>query len=106
MLLSYFLSDLLLIRSFLALPFTLQSSLNTLEKKNCTLELELKKALKDNNDTIEKLRELEQKNFELLNNMQRYHASLETMIWDLCLHEYILYACLIITACFTYLFLQ
>ncbi|XP_022732054.1 myosin-15-like isoform X3 [Durio zibethinus] len=47
----------------------LKSSLDTLEKKNSSLELELKKALKDANDTNEKLRELEQKNSELQNNM-------------------------------------
>ncbi|KAL4332548.1 hypothetical protein GQ457_07G039200 [Hibiscus cannabinus] len=37
----------------------LKSSLDTLEKKNSSLELELKKAVKDANDTVEKLRDLE-----------------------------------------------
>ncbi|PPD90210.1 hypothetical protein GOBAR_DD12831 [Gossypium barbadense] len=50
---------------------SLKSSLDTLEKKNSALELELKKALKDANDTVDKLQELEQKNSELQNNMQR-----------------------------------
>ncbi|XWS72374.1 hypothetical protein CRYUN_Cryun02cG0034700 [Craigia yunnanensis] len=54
----------------------LKNSLDTLEKKNTTLELELKKALKDTNDTIEKLRELEQKNSELQNNMQSLEEKL------------------------------
>ncbi|KAK8581891.1 hypothetical protein V6N13_144886 [Hibiscus sabdariffa] len=48
----------------------LKSSLDTLEKKNSSLELELRKAVKDANDTVEKLRELEQKNSELQNNMK------------------------------------
>ncbi|OMO86452.1 IQ motif, EF-hand binding site [Corchorus olitorius] len=54
----------------------LKSSLDTLEKKNSSLELELKKALKDANDTIEKLRELEQKNSELQRNMQSLEEKL------------------------------
>ncbi|MBA0866168.1 hypothetical protein Goshw_018571 [Gossypium schwendimanii] len=55
---------------------SLKSSLDTLEKKNSALELELKKALKDANDTIEKLQELEQKNSELQNNMQSLEEKL------------------------------
>lgn len=49
----------------------LQSSLDSLEKKNSTLELELIKAQKENNNTIEKLREVEQKCSSLQQNMQR-----------------------------------
>ncbi|KAA3490398.1 Myosin-J heavy chain [Gossypium australe] len=55
---------------------SLKSSLDTLEKKNSALELELKKALKDANDTVEKLQELEQKNSELQNNMQSLEEKL------------------------------
>ncbi|GMI81364.1 MYOSIN XI I, MYOSIN XI-15 [Hibiscus trionum] len=54
----------------------LKSSLDTLEKKNSSLELELKKAVKDANDTVEKLRELEQKNSELQNNMKSLEEKL------------------------------
>ncbi|KAK6248897.1 hypothetical protein QUC31_020462 [Theobroma cacao] len=54
----------------------LKSSLDTLEKKNSALEHELKKALKDASDTIEKLRELEQKNTELRQNMQSLEEKL------------------------------
>ncbi|KAG8495473.1 hypothetical protein CXB51_013089 [Gossypium anomalum] len=55
---------------------SLKSSLDTLEKKNSALELELKKALKDANDTVEKLQELEQRNSELQNNMQSLEEKL------------------------------
>ncbi|KAH9653109.1 Myosin-15 [Citrus sinensis] len=48
----------------------LKSSLDSLEKKNSTLELELIKAQKENNNTIEKLREVEQKCSSLQQNMQ------------------------------------
>ncbi|XP_039031656.1 myosin-15-like isoform X2 [Hibiscus syriacus] len=54
----------------------LKSSLDTLEKKNSSLELELKKAIKDANDTVEKLQELKQKNFELQNNMKSLEEKL------------------------------
>ncbi|KAK8513690.1 hypothetical protein V6N13_002418 [Hibiscus sabdariffa] len=54
----------------------LKSSLDTLEKKNSSLELELRKAVKDANDTVEKLRELEQKNSELQNNMKSLEEKL------------------------------
>ncbi|KAK8490310.1 hypothetical protein V6N12_012444 [Hibiscus sabdariffa] len=54
----------------------LKSSLDSLEKKNSSLELELKKAVKDANDTVEKLRDLEQKNSELQNNMKSLEEKL------------------------------
>ncbi|KAJ0090740.1 hypothetical protein Patl1_13760 [Pistacia atlantica] len=57
----------------------LKSSFSTLEKKNFALELELIKAQKDNNDTIDKLREVEQKCSELQQNMQSLEEKLSRL---------------------------
>ena len=51
--------------------FLLQNSLDTLEKKNSTLELDLSKTQKDSNDSIQKLQEVEQKCSKLQQNIQR-----------------------------------
>ncbi|KAF3446114.1 hypothetical protein FNV43_RR11293 [Rhamnella rubrinervis] len=48
----------------------LRSSMNALEKKNSALEIELRKAQKDSNDTIEKLREFEVKCSQLQQNVK------------------------------------
>jgi hypothetical protein len=48
-----------------------QSSLDALEKKNLALELELVKAQKDSNGSMEKLREVEHKCSELQQNVKR-----------------------------------
>lgn len=46
--------------------------MNALEKKNSALEIELLKAQKDSNDTIEKLREFEEKCSQFQQNVKRY----------------------------------
>lgn len=48
-----------------------QNSLDALEKKNLALELELVKAKKDSNGSLEKLREVEHKCSELQQNVKR-----------------------------------
>lgn len=50
----------------------LQNSLDTLEKNNSALGLELTKAQKDGNDNIEKLQQVEEKCSQLQQNLQRY----------------------------------
>ncbi|KAJ4708904.1 putative myosin [Melia azedarach] len=57
----------------------LKNSLDTLETKNSSLELELTKAQKDSNDTIEKLREVEQKFSKLQQNMQSLEEKLSQL---------------------------
>lgn len=52
--------------------FSLQSSLESLEKKNSELEFELIKGQKDRKDTLEKLHEVEQKCLQFQQNLQRY----------------------------------
>lgn len=54
----------------------LKGSLDTLEKKNSALELELIKAQNESNNTIEKLREVEQKCSSLRQNMQSLEEKL------------------------------
>lgn len=50
----------------------LQGSLDTLEKKNSSLELELIKAQRENSDVNEKFREMEEKCSDLQQNVRRY----------------------------------
>ncbi len=49
-----------------------QTSLDTLQKKNLALELELVKAQKDGSDSVEKLREIELMCSQLQQNVKRF----------------------------------
>lgn len=49
----------------------LQSSSESLAKENSAVNLDLIKAKKDNNDTLEKLKEVEEKNLQLQQNFRR-----------------------------------
>lgn len=46
--------------------------MSALEKKNSALEIELLKAQKDSNDTIDKLREFEERCSQLQQSVKRY----------------------------------
>ncbi|KAI9118645.1 hypothetical protein K1719_010977 [Acacia pycnantha] len=58
---------------------TLKSSLDAFEKKNAALELELMKAHKVTNETIEKLREVEQKCSQFQQNLKSLEEKLSTL---------------------------
>ncbi|KAK4854336.1 hypothetical protein QYF36_022466 [Acer negundo] len=57
----------------------LKNSLDTLEKKNLTLELDLSKTQKDSNDTVQKLQEVEQKCSKLQQNIQSLDEKLSQL---------------------------